>query len=128
NPVQTRVGTPAENGSLARLAEVRHPEQEHQGRDRDHRPEELAGDPANRAGRPIEVLRVEEVQQPVRHRLPLFLAPAGLAVGLALKEVRYGVASDSPLGPRTRWFPRSPRTCEETRQVDVGCAQATGCG
>jgi len=28
----------------------------------------------------------------------LFLEPAGLAVGLALKELRYGPVSDSPLG------------------------------
>jgi len=38
---------------------------------------------------------------------PLFLEPAGLAVGLALKELRYGQRSDSPPGLMSLWFPHS---------------------
>ena len=45
---------------------------------------------------------------PFQH-VPLFLAPTGLADGLALKESRYAWCGDSPLRPeRPRWFPRSP--------------------
>jgi hypothetical protein len=36
----------------------------------------------------------------------LFLGPTELAVGLALKELRYGRIADSPLGQVPRWFPR----------------------
>ena len=38
---------------------------------------------------------------------PLFLEPVGLAVGLALKELRYGLRSDSPPGLTSLWFPHS---------------------
>src|SRR5919106_4787686 len=55
---------------------------------------------------------------------PLFLRPTGLAVGLALKERRYGPSwSDSPQGLLSLWFPRSlvagPRGI---RQVHLGAA------
>jgi hypothetical protein len=44
-------------------------------------------------GADARVPRLPRVQQS-----SLFLEPAGLAVGLALKELRYGPVSDSPLG------------------------------
>ncbi len=57
--------------------------------------------PASRTGqRDWELLR----------KKPLSLAPTGLAVGLALKEMRYaGTPGDSPRGAvRPQWVPRSP--------------------
>src|SRR5204863_621817 len=42
---------------------------------------------------------LDQIEQSLCHREPLFLRPAGLAVGLALKERRYGVSSDSPPDP-----------------------------
>ena len=37
----------------------------------------------------------------------LFRAPAGLADGLALKELRFSSIGDSPQWPKSPWFPRS---------------------
>ena len=103
------------------LAEVRHQEEQDQRGRRDDHPDHLAGDPTDGANGPVEILGIEEVQQTVRHGLPLFLAPAGLAVGLALKEVRYGTRFRfAPGSVRTPWFPRSLRAAERLGRFSLG--------
>jgi len=42
---------------------------------------------------------------------PLFLEPAGLAVGLALKELRYGPLVRFAPGTESPWVPRSHPAC-----------------
>ena len=110
--LRTRIAIWASDGSPSarRLAEVGHPEQQDQGRDRYQDSNQLAGDPADRAGRAIEVLRVEDVQQAVRHPLPLFLRACG--VSCRARAERDALRSRTPIRPWVRgpvWFPRSPR-------------------
>jgi hypothetical protein len=66
---------------------------------RDDRPRDTAGDPAGDQRVPIDSAWLDQVEQSLCHREPLFLVPTGLAVGLALKELRYGIGSDSPPDP-----------------------------
>src|ERR671931_2244716 len=66
----------------------------------------------------IETLRLDPVQQSIRcHREPLFLAPTGLAVGLAPKELRYGSVPIRPWARRPLRFPRS--LCEQRDSAGV---------
>ena len=53
----------------------------------------------------------------------LFLGPTELAVGLALKEQRYGRIADSPLGHTPRWFPRSRTLSAPGFGIAKACSQ-----
>jgi hypothetical protein len=66
----------------------------------------------------IQAPRLDQVQQTVCcHREPLFLAPTGLAVGLALKEVRYGVLPIRPWARGPLVPPLPPHRGGGIRQV-----------
>src|SRR4051794_7186251 len=67
--------------------------------DCDDRPHQAAGNPADDLSASTDPAWLDQTEQSLCHREPLFLRPTGLAVGLALKERRYGVSSDSPPGP-----------------------------
>src|SRR5439155_3613188 len=65
----------------------------------DDRSHQAAGNPAGNLGASTDPTWLEQTEQSLCHREPLFLGPTGLAVGLALKELRYGISSDSPPDP-----------------------------
>src|SRR3954447_13184291 len=99
-------------------------QQDEQRDDRDDRPHDAAGNPTGELRVTTEPAWLDQIEQSLCHREPLLLRPTGLAVGLALKERRYGLI---PIRPWARtgppWFPRSLR---RRRRDSAGALYSSG--